>query len=216
MKYSHFFDVTTDRITIVLLYTVAVLLVVFPVAACVYIYKLLLRDVTKSLVVLLCPLLLLGLLGCSQYLFWVLRRFEFTNEGIIEYGLFNKTLYPWSTIEENGIFSIMIFAHEKATPYFLFIRSSPETVKKLCTHLERCNFLRKDVICIRYSESRNGELEEILHEKTKIYDWDETRSMFIHDPNRPEGSPPLSCSPKRQEEEERWRKKHGKGSVWTR
>ena len=207
MIHSNFDENTKSRIVLAIVYFMAGLLVIISVLAFFFLVGLFLRG-ERDLLILLLPLLpVLSLLYVSKYLFWLLHRVAFSTDGIIVQSIFKQTAFAWDSVEEYGIFAISLFTTSNITPYFLFILSSPIRVRKKCTDLSMCFFLRRSVIPVRYSEDRNRQLEDILNQKTKLYDWNTCHRAYEWNPNRVEHSFPLSPWPKWQRYEEQKRKK---------
>ena len=206
MFFAHFDENTNSKIVAPVLYIAAVLLIVAPVVCLAFLVGMYLRRET-GLLGLFLPMPIILLLYDSKYLFWILRRVGFSEEGIIIQRFWKQELYPWDRMEEYGIFAISLFTNSNITPYFFFILSSPKTVKRYCRNLSDCFFLRRKMISIRYTENRNRQLKEILKKDTNIYDWSMRKYSYDWNPNRDPQSPPQCPWPDWQRYEEQKRKK---------
>ena len=211
MFYSHFDESKKSKNVSAFLYFVAGLLIAVSVLGFFFLIELFLHGERDFLILLLPLLPIISLLYVSKYLFWLLHRVAFSNDGLIVRGLCKQTLYPWDSIQDYGIVSLSLFTTSNITPYFLFILSSQTRVKKHCHDLSRCFFLRRNVIPVRYSESRNRQIEGILKKKTKIYDWNDFCREYQWNQNRAEHSSPRSPWPKWQRYEEQKRKRKNSG-----
>ena len=205
MFYSNFDESKNCKAVAAILYVIAVILIICSILSILLLVGLFFQG-ERDLLILLLPLMpIISILYVSRYLFWLQNRVAFTDEGIIVHGICRQTSYPWDSIEEIGIFSISLFTTSNITPYFFFILSSPDRVKKYCNDLSRCFFLRRHVISVRYSQKRNKKIEEILKEKTKIYDWNDSKREYEWNPNREAQSSPQSPWPGWQRYEEKKR-----------
>ncbi len=215
MMYSNFTDKPYHKVIIIFLYFMSSVVVIASASGMVLL-SLLYCNGERSWIVLILPLLpILSLVYCASYMIWILRKVSFSKEGIHVQSIWGRKKYAWNSVEEYGVFSISLFTNSNLTPYFLFIISEPKLIRRRCTNLSTCFFYKKKVIPVLYTNERNQIVEDLLKQKTNIYDWNMNQGIYEWKQNRSRGTPPRSPYPKWQEYEEKKRKSASDGEEGT-
>ncbi len=183
MKYCHFLNNSKLKQKTTIISSIAGLSILFLVITGFLFVILLVRGEVDIFILAPLSILFFWFLYLGRIFFWSLRRFEFTESGLIIYGLFKKKDYSWDRIEEFGLYYASLSARwwYDCYPYFIFFLSSASKTKRLCSNLEMCFHMQRYVIPIRYSLSRKSDLERILNEQTKCYIWDISKERYVLD-----------------------------------
>ena len=187
MRYCHFVNNRWTKQKTAAIGALAVLALLISFASLLELITLCVRGKTSFIDLFFPVLSLVAFPLGGANLFWTLRRFEFSEDGLVIRGVFRKRAYPWGAVREYGVFVTRVPWQDSGwTRYYFFILSSPDEVKSLCRFIRRCFYMQRRVVVVRYTEKRESELERILKKKTMHYIWDMNREKYVPDPTSQE------------------------------